>query len=195
VATLQLAVLVLSLFAGCVAFAIEPAVNRQTAEPGETPPNSAPSRSQPETAGRSVLNVGQTLSHGRPGTSEWWNIPDVIRKIQLTKEQRAAMNQLWTAANERESASHRAQAEARQRFDDALAAGHWEAARAAVDEWNHTTGETLGAANKLKIDELALLTPEQFQKFKESYSLLLRGTWTGPWSMKLAQSPAGPSGK
>jgi Spy/CpxP family protein refolding chaperone len=154
-----------------------------------TPSKRSHVTSEPHTAPLST-GFAHAFSVPTAGRGKWWNVQDVVQKLELSNDQRAQMDGLWAKFLEQRASKQRVQSEARRHFEDTLSSGDWKAAHEAADEWDKQTVEMLNAENELKIDVLSLLTEKQLEKFATSYSALLRHAWAGAWAVNLVGSAA-----
>lgn len=104
----------------------------------------------------------------------WWNQPDLVAALKLTNEQRTKMNALLTHSFESQRAAQLQQGQHQKDYEQALAKGDWQTARQQAAAIREGLVATWAAQSTLKIDVLALLTPEQRQIVATQYPLLLR---------------------
>ncbi|MGD0946258.1 MAG: hypothetical protein ABSA52_02425 [Candidatus Binatia bacterium] len=152
----RLAVVTLSVLAGCESSPAAPTAG--VATPHGTPPvQSAPGVQNAQLLGRA-----------------WWNQPELVVALKLSDAQRTKMDGLLTQSAESQRAVQRPQGQHEKALEQALASGDWQSARREASAIRDGLVAIWAAQSTLKIDVLALLTPEQRQIVVAQYPLLLR---------------------
>jgi len=104
----------------------------------------------------------------------WWNQPELVVALKLSDAQRTKMDGLLTQSAESQRAVQQPQGQHQKALEQALASGDWQSARTEASAIRNGLVAIWAAQSTLKIDVLALLTPEQRQIVAAQYPLLLR---------------------
>lgn len=107
----------------------------------------------------------------------WWNQDAVIESLSLQPLQRAKMDGHFKRFQKTRDETQDALSENQKRFADALEAGSFDHARQLNDEMAERVGRVTVAQRQLKVEVLALLTPEQLATFRTEYPHLIRQAW------------------
>ena len=109
----------------------------------------------------------------------WWQDPEVSQALELTEEQRKAMDDIVEAQVKVQGDIQRRQNEAYEKFQTAIKSRNWTDARKVANEWNQILVDSWGGQNSLKIDILMKLTEAQHQKMLANYPYLFQRMWGG----------------
>lgn len=121
--------------------------------------------------------------------SHWWNRVQMIESLQLTPDQRRQMDTTIAVFERQISASQLEQNAARQRFDAALKAANWEAARVAAGDWEQALAKGWGLQNRAKIDVIQHLTREQHDQLWLRHTEVIERPWTAARGLNEAPAP------
>jgi hypothetical protein len=106
----------------------------------------------------------------------WWNQQKVIKKLQLTEEQRLHMNALLMAHLDW-AVKQKSQKELKGLLHQALAIGDWDSAQRMIMQMSAHAEQSTRRQLVLKIDVLALLSNEQRQIVSDQMPRILKQSW------------------
>ncbi|MEO1088055.1 MAG: hypothetical protein AAFY88_27800, partial [Acidobacteriota bacterium] len=108
----------------------------------------------------------------------WWNQARFIERLALSPDGRQQMDAIL--AEHLESADPKARAQTQAKLHEALLAGDWDAARAALDGVNTARTASFNDQTELKIEILKLLSSEQRQVIADNFPRLIARPWVKP---------------
>ncbi len=125
---------------------------------------------------RRVVDISRPYSE-RLVADAWWNQDELVAALELTGSQRAALDQLLTAAFEHQQQADRARGQNFQTFASALEAGNEEEALRYAQLMSAGVADQARVRSDMMIQGMKLLSAEQREKLLQEAPSSFRRSW------------------